>query len=285
MKLIDFVIPSRRPLSAMVKLFEDCAKTPHVWRPHHFIVVYDKEEQVLELQGWLLKAKKDGHLLLPTISVIRAREGSVGRLNALRQQGLEFGHHPYVYFQDDDDPLPENLEGFVAYMEDDSMCMALYGLCEMFNARGTIIEKIPATKGGRFFVSPLEACHYFPTYLHPLAALFRRSVFGLVPVDDGHSYQRLEHGAFLNNLLNSDATVDFSSELIRRSSLHMGNDNGIFSPQESKEIAQDILTWVGQMKDVRYAEFQREIAHRINAGEIRTYREIASLIEEEILSR
>lgn len=281
MRLIDFIIPSHRSLSAVTVLFEACAVEPAKWRSHHFIVVYDKEDQVLELQGWLLKARKE--MSLPTITAICARAGSEGHLNALRQQGVEYGQNPYVYFQDDDDPLPENIDNFLDYMENEPMCMALYGFCELFNAKGTVVDKLPMTKAGRLLISPLEACHYFPTYLHPLAALFRRDVFKTVPVDNGYDFKRIEHGAFLTYLLNSDLTVDFSGDLIRRSCLHDGNDNGIFTLQEGKEIAHDILAWIDVVKKPEYADFQREIAHRVRAGEIQTYREIASLVEEELL--
>lgn len=278
MSAIDFIIPSNRNLDFIKAIFNECLQNPDIWKQHHFIVIYDTESELLQLQGWLTKNKDNGNL--PQITALAARLGTERNLNALRQQGMEYGSNPYVYFQDDDDPLPSNLARHIEFMENNPESMATYGICETFDGRKSVVERFPAATGGSFFVPPLEACKYFPTYAHPLAALFRRELFHNIAIDDHRTYRAAAHASFLCALLNSEHRVDFMSDLIRRVRHHQDNDNGIFTPSKAKALSQDIMHWVTHVKDDEHAEFQKEIARRLSAGEINTFRDIAAAVEE-----
>ncbi|MFT7432425.1 MAG: hypothetical protein ACI9TY_000037 [Alphaproteobacteria bacterium] len=276
MDSIDFIIVSNRGTTKITQLFKEAAASPEKWMAHHFIVVYDTEEECRDLKAWVAQSRE--FLPLPRITPCLAAPQNCKNVNALRAQGMEQGTNAYVYFQDDDDPLPEGLERRIKMMES-STWVAIYGITRNISARGQIIEEFPVLVRDNFAYDPNEATRMFPTYAHPLAALFKRDLFKKVPICDENIYNCSGSNAFSVRLFASNLPVHFLPDLIRTVRDHAGNSNGIFESGEAENLAADIQTWSSQLNDVAVETFQKEIAEALIEGTITTYREIDAQVE------
>src|SRR5690606_31883865 len=144
--LIDFITPSRRGHLTYRRILQEAALDPQRWMRHHFIVVFDddNDDNVQALLRWLDKARET--MVLPRVSATNAPAGSA---DVLRQLGFSIGSNPYVYFQDDDDPLPLHLDSRMAMMEYGHLD-AVFGATETVTERGTVVEQFPRIVNGRF---------------------------------------------------------------------------------------------------------------------------------------
>ncbi len=273
---VDFIIVSNRGISKITTLFEEAARNPEKWMVHHFIVVYDTEEECHALKEWI--AKYRDVLPLPKITPCLAAPKNRHNVSALRAQGVAQGINPYVYFQDDDDPLPEGLERRMQMMNARNI-MAIYGVTKSVGPRGQTIEEFPVRQLNTYAYEPVEATRLFPTYAHPLAALFNRELFKKVPIDDDNKYKCSSNNAFCVRLFASGLPVQFLPDIIRTVNHHAGNGNGIFEKNEAKYLAADIQKWVKQVNDTAVAAFQEGIAEGLLKGSITTYREIDAQVE------
>ena len=276
--LIDFVIVSRRSIRRAVDLLLAAAADPTSWCRHHFIFVYDDAEHRNDLRNWV--AEHHDVYALPHVTICVARPGLNRNVSALRGQGLEQGINPYVYFQDDDDALPNPavLERRLKMMQTSSW-QAIYGLTHTVSTRGQVIEEFPILQNGVFSYDPLDANKWFPTYSHALAALFRRDLFKTVPIDDGKRYYTTSSLAFLMHLVHSGQPITFLPDVMRSVNLHDDNDTGILSKQQAEDLIEDINTWLTADVPEDVANFQKVIARSLANGNITTYREIAAQIE------
>lgn len=275
--LIDIVIASRRSVDYVINILRQAADNPTFWVRHNFIVVYDDPERRTELRNWVA----DNHDVysLPTVTVCVARSGYRRNISALRQQGLEQGIHPYVYFQDDDDPLPEGLDRRMRMMENSSW-QAIFGLTRTENNRGQMVEEFPVINQGSFVYEPLEACKWFPTYVHPQAGLFRRELFDKIPLLEQKRYNATANLLFMLRLCYSGQPITFLPDVVRRVCLHSDNDTGILSKQQAEDLVIDVEGWAQEgFLPEKVNDFQKAISKNLSNRNITTYREIAAQVE------
>lgn len=273
---IDFIIVSNRGLKTIENLFKEAALNPSKWMMHHFYVVYDTEQECKILKSWVEESRE--FMSLPKITPILAAPANIKNVTALRQQGLEQGNNPYVYFQDDDDPLPMGVDRRIKMMDSNNW-VAIYGLTRSVGPRGQIIEEFPTLAQENFMYEPIEATKLFPTYTHPLSALFKRSLFAKCNLSDGHNYHSTGSNAFCVRLFASSLPIHFLPDVMRTVRHHAGNNNGIFEKNEAQQLVQDIQTWQEHIKDADISKFQNEISQSIKNGRITTYREIDAQVE------
>ncbi|MBI1364159.1 MAG: hypothetical protein GC134_09260 [Proteobacteria bacterium] len=279
---IDLVIPTRRGVTFITKLFEEAAQNPD-WMRHTFIIVVDTEDpdHYDQIKAWYRAAKEE--LPLPWLTLELAHPEAKGNVSRLRQQGLELGHNAHVYFQDDDDPLPKGLENRIRLMKEQDWD-AVYGVTETTTSRGQLIERFPPIDpSGNYTFDPVFGSKLFPTYLHPSSALFRRTVFEKYPFFDGTQYHIAGNAAFFVRLLNGDAKVTALPDTVRRAVQHEDNVSEPIMPGwQRNDLAEDVRHWLKYVKDSAVAEFHEEIAQMLESGEITTFKEIDAIVEDAI---
>ncbi|MCO7728729.1 hypothetical protein NJB93_19290 [Brucella intermedia] len=276
--LIDFITPSRRGHLYYRRILQEAALDPQRWMRHHFIVVFDDdhEDNVQALLRWLDRARET--MVLPRVSATNAPAGSP---DILRQIGLSIGSNPYVYFQDDDDPLPLHLDRRMAMMEHGHLD-AVFGATETITERGVTVEQFPRIVNGRFVSDVLAGQAVFPSYGHPLAALFTRKVLNRVPIYDGRHYHNGNALPFNVRFMNTGVIITSLPDVCRRVRLHADNDSGILGALAAMELAADIRRWRDYILAPTVAAFQDMVADYLESGWVQTFREIATLVDEEL---
>lgn len=280
--LVDIIILSRRGAPAIQALLTEASQAPSAWIRHTFIVVFSNTQgdALEELASWYQRKREE--MPLPNI-VARQLPNHITDLNVLRQYALTLGRSPYVYFQDDDDPLPHGLDIRIDMMNIQTWD-AVYGVTETFNARNHTVEAFPTVSpNGHYLYDPLEGSKWFPTFAHPLAALFRRSSLETVGIDDKKNYSLTGNAAFMARLLNSGCRVTFLPDIIRRVRHHDGNTTGLVIDEAARQkIANDIEAWQEYIKNPEVKDFQQQIAHGLRQGDISTFKEIDSMVENKL---
>lgn len=276
--LIDFITPSRRGHLTYRRILQEAALDPQRWMRHHFIVVFDDdhEDNVQALLRWLDTARET--MVLPRVSATNAPAGSA---DVLRQLGFSIGSNPYVYFQDDDDPLPLNLDSRMAMMEYGHLD-AVFGATETVTERGVVVEQFPRIVSGRFATDVLAGQAVFPSYGHPLAALFTRKALDRVPIHDGRTYLCGNALPFNVRFMNTPYIITALPDVCRRVRLHADNDSGILEAPAAKELAADIHRWVDYISRPSVAAFHWMVAEYLESGWLQTFQEIAALVDEEL---
>lgn len=276
--LIDFITPSRRGHLYYRHILQEAALDPQRWMRHHFIVVFDDdhEDNVQALLRWLDKARET--MVLPRVSATNA---PMGRPDMLRQLGVSIGSNPYVYFQDDDDPLPLHLDERMAMMEHGHLD-AVFGATETVTERGIVVEQFPRIVNSRFVSDVLAGQALFPSYGHPLAALYSREALDRVPIFDGCHYHNSNSMPFNVRFMNAPGIITVIENVCRRVRLHRDNDTGILHPSAAAELAADIRRWRVHIVSAAVVAFQEMIAEYLETGWIQTYREIVTLVDEEL---
>lgn len=277
--LLDFVIVSNRGISKITNLFKEAAKQPNTWARHNFIVVYETEDEAKALKKWAKEASET--MTLPKITVCVAAPANKHNVSALRQQGLDQGINPYVYFGDDDDPLPRLLDKCMNELEN-SPAVAVYGRTKSMTARQHTVEEFPKLTKGNFAFNPVEAMRYCPTYAHPLAAVFKRNVFKRVPIYDGRKYACTGSYSFATRLFHSGLSLKFVTDIIKEVIHHAGNSNGIFEKGEAINLANDMSVWGGYVGDEKVKAFQNYVIESLRAGSITTYLELDAHTEMQL---
>jgi hypothetical protein len=276
------VIPTRRGVAFITRLFEEAAQTPE-WSRHTFIVIVDTDQpdHYDNIKTWYRAAKEQ--LPLPWLTIEHAHPEAKGNVSRLRQQGVALGHNAFVYFQDDDDPLPKGLETRVNLMQDNDWD-AIFGVTETTTERGQMIERFPPLDTtGNYMFDPLFGSRIFPTYLHPSSALFRRAVFERYPFYDGTHYHIAGNAAFFVRLLFGDARLHALPDTVRRAVQHDDNTSEPILPGwQRSELAQDIRHWIRHIPQADIAAFHTDIADMLENGEITTFKEIDALVEDAI---
>ncbi|WP_374834467.1 hypothetical protein [Paenochrobactrum pullorum] len=276
--LIDVITPSRRGQIFYRRILQEAALNPQRWMRHHFIVIFDDDhgDNVKALLRWIEQARET--MVLPRVTVTNMPAGDA---NILRQFGLALGDSPFVYFQDDDDPLPCHLDERIALMHD-SPVDAVFGATETVTSRGIVVEQFPRIHDDSFTVDVLAGQAMFPSYGHPLAALFSRKMLERVPIDDGRSYHGGNGLPFNVRLMNAGVIITALPTVCRRVRLHTDNDNGIIERISAAELASDIRNWRDYIGCANVRAFHDTIAIGLEFGLISTFKEIATLVDIEL---
>lgn len=279
---IDVVIPTCRAAEFSIKLLQEAAEKAAIWQKHRFIFVFDHpaEEAEETFRDWV---RDHEHLPLPRVSTHTISPELSGNLAAIRQKGFDMGDSPFIYFQDDDDPLPCGIERRLKLMLTQPW-EAVYGATETITTRGQLIERFPTMRHEHMFLyDVVEGTRWFPTYLHPLSALFRRSMIERFKYDDGTPYRIFENAAFVTRMLHGGARVVALADVMRRAVQHGDNlSDPIFSGAERADLVADIRQWQEFISDHRVRSFQEHVADLIEEGTISTFKEIDVLIEEKL---
>jgi hypothetical protein len=127
--------------------------------------------------------------------------------------------------------------------------------------------------------NPVAASKLFPVYLNPHSALFRRSIFDVLPYDDGQPYKRYDDCAFFTRLLYSGLTVASFPKVIKRT-LRPKEDAGVISPPMAKALVHDGLQWLKYVTDPKAKAFHEQILGMLQRDEITSFREIEARIED-----
>lgn len=277
---IDFVIPTRHSTSFVVGLLEQASKDPW-WSRHTFHFIYDAKarEGDYKLRTWL---SENRNKLLPVVQTYYAPPQATCRPNLLRQMGLNRGENPYVYFQDDDDPLPINLDRCLDVLEAHADCPAVFGLTETYTPRGQFIERFPTIDAGQEEAQHLvEGLRIFPTYCDALSALFRRSAFSDVALDDGQNYQMCGINAFILALLETYQDICAVPHVIRRESQNPENPvSPVFDERRRLLLAEDINLWLRYVSTPKVRRFHNFVRQSLIAGDVSSYRDITALVEQ-----
>jgi hypothetical protein len=279
---IDIVIVSRRGASAVQNVIMDTQKNPLFWLKSSFTIVFDEmPEEAAKLSEWYKSLVES--IPLPRINIINI-DGRRGDLNYLRAQGLEKGSLPFVYFQDDDDDLPINVEVILKILNEEPDLHAVFGVTESINTRYQIVEQYPViTQDGHFKVDPVEGTRWFPTYPHPSAGVFRRKIFGSFSYYTDKLYRVCGNGAFLMQLLNGGGHIVFIPYVIRRVLLHETNMTPpVLDESIRNALALDIETWQEYITNHEVKMFQNKIIDRLKNREITSFKEIDAMVEERV---
>lgn len=277
---IDFVIPTRHDTSFVLRLLEQAAENPW-WVCHTFHFVYDAnaQESIHKLRTWLSDNREKP---LPNIETYFAPPQATGRPNLLRQIGLNQGENPFVYFQDDDDPLPQNLDKCLEVMADNPDCAAVFGLTETYTPRGQRIERFPTMDLDVYGPQNIiDGMRIFPTYGHALSGVFRREIFTDTPLDDGQNYQMCGINAFILQLLENHPDVRAIPHVVRKVRQNPENPRSpVFEEQRRLLLAEDISLWQRYISAPRVRRFHEQVREGLMAADISSYRDITALIEQ-----
>jgi hypothetical protein len=281
---VDFVIPTKRGHEWIIRILRHATKNNNpAWRRHRLCIVFDADlpDGVEALDRWVFENRDVSPL--PEVVCALCRPEARGNRSALRQQGLEMGDHPFVYFQDDDDPLPGGVEPRIRLMQEQDWD-AVMGVTETLTERGQLIERFPSLDAvGNYLFDPVDGARWFPTYIHPLSGLFRRTALEKSPYDDKHSYLVSDNGAFFLRFLFSGAKVFALPDVMRRAVQHADNDSEpIMQAWQRVDLAKDIRFWQTYVTDPDVKDFQLEVANMLEAGTITTFKEITSLVENQL---
>ena len=266
-----------------IYLIENASATPQ-WLRHSFVVVIagltSQEEQ--EMQDWYydIRVKK----ALPNVTFIKAKEEIFNNVTALYQAGLVACDNPFVYMQDEKDELPINIDKTINFLYKNTDIDMAVAQCETFIDRHTPIEKFPATSlDNEFFYDCEEATKLFPSYLHPLSSVVRKSVFDKIPYFDmDKNFNEFAYYYFMLRVItNPNVKVEYLPYTIKvsnRSKEHAV----IIGPKLRNRLIHDIKLWVGEFVDSQYRNFQLEVLDLLEKGEITTFKEIDARIEEHL---
>ena len=274
---IDFTLVVR-DASKVISLLEATTTKPK-WRRHTFVVVIDDntDTALRPLQDWYRNNRQK--LALPELRAKLCPPRAQGNMAALRQQAINLGENPFVFFQLEDDPLPEYPETLLRAL-DDLNADAIYGQTQTTFINGNLIEIFPtANAQGQFMYNPVAASRMFPVYLNPHSALFRRSVFDVLPFDDGQTYKRYDDCAFFTRLLFSGLSVASFPKVIKRT-VRPKEDAGVITPNMAKALVHDGLMWLKYVNNPLAKAFQEQILGMLQREEITSFREIEARIED-----
>lgn len=281
---VDMIVPTRRGAPFVIPLLEKAANNVD-WIRHTFIIVFDfdTEDDLNKVKSWYRRAKKE--MPMPWITLVMAEPESRGNVAALRHQGIQNGQNTFIYFQDDDDPLPRGIEKRINYMNETGFD-AVYGVTETTTSRGQLIERFPPLDtGGNYIFDPILGSKIFPTYLHPACALFKRSLLEAHPYYDGTVYHISDAGAYLQRILFADAKVAALPDVVRRAVQHEDNGSEPIMPEHQRKLlVEDIRNWRKFVTSEEIAEFQDDLIDMLTNGEVTTFKEIDAWIEDQMES-
>lgn len=257
------------------------------WLRHTFIVILDgvSVEDEKQLQDWYYETRVQR--ALPEVVISKARSDLSGNITAIYNSGILMGDNPFVYFQDEKDELPVNIDKSINYLyknKDVDMCVAK---CETFLEDRTPIEVFPVTSlKGDFLYSCEEATKLFPSYLHPLSSVIRKDLFKKIQYwDPAKAFSEFSYYYFiLRCFYLKNVKIKFMPYTIKISN-RKKEHAVVMGPLTRQKLVNDIRLWSAELPDDEYKEFQLEIMHLLETGAIITFKEIDARIEDYLDTR
>lgn len=252
------------------------------WMRHGFIFVLDNvsEEQERKINDWYYNTRVT--TTLPDVSIVKAPNGFSGNKAALFSSGIKVSTNPYIYFQNEKDELPINIDSCVNFLYKNKDYVACFGQCETFLEDGTLLEKFPIIDfKGNYNYDCTEASKLFPSYVHPLSAVFRKEVFDKVPYwDNDKAFRDFSYYYFLLRLLsNSEFKIKYMPYVVKIAKRSSQAASSI-SAKIRQDLVHDIKLWLTEFPDSLYRDFQLEILELLENGSITTFKEIDARIED-----
>jgi hypothetical protein len=266
-----------------VKLLEKAAESSQ-WLRHTFIVMLDglSEEDEKSLQNWYydIRVKKP----MPEVVISQVRSDLRGNKTAIYNSAILIGDNPYVYFQSEKDSLPVNIDKTINFLykkKDVDICVAK---CETFLEDKTPIETFPVTDiNNNFLYDCQEATLLFPSYLHPLSSVMRKSLFKKIPYwDPAKQFSEYAYYYFiLRCIYSKNVNIKYMPYTIKISI--RGKENAIvMGPLTRQKLVNDIKMWTVELPDDEYKDFQLDILHMLETGAITTFKEIDARVEDHL---
>lgn len=281
----DILLPINN-YKRFVHLLTKASENPQ-WLRHSFVVITNgiSAQDEKAMQDWYYenRVKKP----MPNVSIIKARDDAKGNISSLYMAAMVAGDNPFVYFQDEKDELPVNIDKSIYYLVKNPQTDILIGKCETFLEDGTPIEVFPMSNiKGQFLYSCEEATKLFPSYLHPLSSVMRKEVFNKISYSDAS--KKLTEFAYysfaLRALEQEDVKVEYVSYTIKISTRQ--REHAItMGPKMRQRLVKSIKIWVEDLPEGPEKEFQVEIMHLMERGEITTFKEIDARIEDYLDSK
>lgn len=276
----DIVLPVR-DYKKCIKIL-DKASDSSQWLRHTFIVMLDgvniEDEKALQNWYYETRVKKP----MPEVVITQVRSDLVGNKTAIYQSAILIGDNPYIYFQNEKDRLPVNIDKTINFLyknKDVDMCVAK---CETYLEDKTPIETFPMTDiHNNFLYDCQKATLLFPSYLHPLSAVFRKTIFKKIPYwDSAKNFSEYAYYYFiLRCIYSQNVKIEYMPYTIKIS-LRDKEHAIIMGPKTRQKLVNDIKLWAVEMPDDEFKDFQLDILHLLETGSITTFKEIDARIED-----
>lgn len=278
----DVIVPIS-DVNRFIYLIDKAGKTPQ-WLRHNFIVLLNgvSEEDEKKAEDWYYNIRVEK--AMPRVTFIKAKADLVNNMAGLYQNGIIAGDSPYVYLQDEKDELPINIDKTINYLYKNPDMDIAIGQCETFIDKNTPIERFPTvTLEGEFVHDCEEATKLFPSYLHPLSSVIRKSVFKKVPYFDiDKNFNEFSYYYFiLRSIYNKNVNIDYLPYTIKISN-RIKQHAILIGPKLRVRLIHDITLWIQELADNEYKQFQLDILDLLKKGEITTFKEIDARIEEHL---
>jgi hypothetical protein len=252
------------------------------WLRHSFVVITDgiSAEDEHAMKEWYEETKKTKPM--PDVTIIHANKYIIGNISKLYNFAILKSYSPFVYFQNENDELPINIDKSIFKLYNDDNIDILIGKCETFLKDRTPIEIFPLTNiDGKFLYDCKKAMKLFPSYAHPLSSVMKRSVFAKEPYFiENKNFSELAYYDFILRCLdNDDINIEFVPYSIKLSN-RQSKTAVIIGVKIRQKLVEDIQLWLTDKPENKYKEFQKEILDLLAKGELVTFKEIDSRIED-----
>lgn len=276
----DILMPVTKP-SRFIYLMNKTIGQPQ-WLRHSFVIVLDNLNSTDEqkIKDWYYANRIEKNL--PEVIILNAPANIHRNRAALFQTGLQASSNPYVYFQNERDELPINIDRCIKSLYENKKLVACFGQCETYLKDGTKLEEFPIVGLDHTYkYDCIEATKLFPSYAHPLSAVFKKSLFKTIPYWDpkkilsDYSYYYF----VLQILQNHKFKVEYKPYTIKISNRE-NTSAALITQKVKKDLIKDMKVWIDCSDDNRYKNFQREILNLLESNEITTFKEIDARIED-----
>lgn len=254
------------------------------WLRHSFVVITDglssSDEKAMEAWYYENRVKKP----MPEVTIMKTKNSLEKNITAQYNSLLMAGSNPYVYFQNENDELPINIDKAIYFLYHNKDVDIVMGKCETFLEDKTPIEVFPMTTiQGDFLYDCELAMRLFPSYLHPLSSVMRKRVFSKVPYyDPDKNFKDFAFYYFILRCVEfKKAKIEYVPYTIKIS--NRKRENAItMSAGLRQRLVHDIRLWVNEFPESENKTFQMDILNLLEKGEITTFKEIDARVEDYI---
>ena len=276
----DLLIPVTK-VHKLKKIIEEAAKNP-AWLRHNFIAVLDSvpQEEEKMLQEWYYDNRIKQSF--PHVIIIKAPVDYKRNRPALFQMALKSSENPYVFFYNDKDPLPLNLDRAIKHMYENPDLDVCFAQCQTFLKDGKKLEIFPTlNQDDKFNYDCVQASKLFPSYVHPLSGVFKKEILKSIPYWDMQKHFRGYHYYYFILRLLNNSVINFTTlPYIIRRSVRNGENASMINGTLRTDLVHDLKMCLEEMPETEYKDFQYEIVGMLEKADIVTFKEIDARIEE-----
>lgn len=276
----DVILPITN-YKRFIYLLNKASENPQ-WLRHSFVVITDglSAEDEKTMHDWYYETRVTKPM--PNVTIIKARHDIEGNISEQYASAIIAGDNPFVYFQNEKDELPINIDKSIYQLYYNDDVDIIMGKCETFLEDKTPIEVFPMTNiNGEFLYDCATAMMLFPSYAHPLSAVMRKDVFLKEPyIQQGKPYHEFAYYSFaLRCIQNEDVGIGYMPYTIKISN-RLKEHAITMGPKLRQKLIEDAKLWVQEVTHQDSKEFQEEIISMLEKGEITTFKEIDARVED-----